>query len=291
MDLIQIFQRFPDHEACIEHLERTRWPHTPACPLCGGVNVGRKADGYRIGRWNCHACHSSFNVLSGTIFEKTKIQLQKWFLAISLVLNAKKSLSSYQLSRDLDLNQKTAWYMVMRIRRAMVADGELLSGIVEADEAYIGGKPRKHNKHGDNTPSPRGRGTDKLPIIGAVERHGRVVAQPSAKVDGLALETFLTRNIDTANSLLITDEYPAYRRMVRKVQHATIEHAKQYADGLKHTNTIEGFWSLLKRAWYGTHHHYTKGFALAYVVEACYKYNNRGKSNVFESFIQATVAA
>ena len=291
MDLIQIFQRFPDHEACIEHLERTHWSHKPACPLCGSVNVGRKADGDRIGRWNCHGCHSSFNVLSGTIFEKTKIQLQKWFLAVSLVLNAKKSLSSYQLARDLDLNQKTAWYMVMRIRRAMVGDGVLLSGIIEADEAYIGGKPRKPNNRGDNTPSPRGRGTDKLPIIGAVERHGRVVAQPPAKVDGLALETFLTRNIDTANSLLITDEYPAYRRMGRKVQHATIEHAKQCADGLEHTNTMEGFWSLLKRAWYGTHHHYTKGFALAYAVEACFKYNNRGKSNVFESFIQATVTA
>ena len=291
MNLITIFQRFPDHEACIEHLERTRWPHTPACPLCGGVNVGRKADGYRIGRWNCHACHSSFNVLSGTIFQKTKIELQKWFLAISLVINAKKSLSSHQLSRDLDLNQKTAWYMAMRIRRAMVSDGKLLSGIVEADEAYIGGKPRKKNRHDDDTPSPRGRGTDKLPIIGAVERNGRVVAEPSPKVDGPALEDFLSRNLDTVNSLLITDEYPAYRRMGRKVRHATIEHAVQYADGLTHTNTIEGFWSLLKRAWYGTHHHYTKGFALAYAVEACFKYNNRGKSNVFESFIQATVAA
>ena len=289
MDLIQVFQRFPDHESCIEHLERVRWTHTPACPLCGAVNVGRKADGDRIGRWNCHGCHSSFNVLSGTIFEKTKIELQKWFLAISLMLNAKKSVSSYQLARDLDLNQKTAWYMAMRIRRAMVGDGELLSGIVEADEAYIGGKPRKHNRHEEDAPSPRGRGTDKLPIIGAVERNGRVVAEPSPKVDGPALENFLSRNLDTTNTLLITDEYPAYRRMGRKVRHATIEHSVQYADGLTHTNTIEGFWSLLKRAWYGTHHWYTKHFALAYVVEACFKYNARKQTNTFESFIQSTV--
>ena len=96
MDLIKVFQRFPDHEACLEHLERVRWGDTPACPYCGGVNVARKADGHRVGRWNCHACKSSFNVLAKTIFQKTKIDLQKWFLALSIVLNAKKSVSSYQ---------------------------------------------------------------------------------------------------------------------------------------------------------------------------------------------------
>ena len=155
MDLIKVFQKWPTHEACIEHMETVRWPHTPACPLCGSVSVARKADGHRVGRWNCHDCKSSFNVLSGTIFEKTKIPLQKWFLAIALLLNAKKSVSSYQLSRDLDLNQKTAWFMAMRIRRAMVEkDGGLLTGIVEADEAYVGGKPRKGNKR-DDTPSKR----------------------------------------------------------------------------------------------------------------------------------------
>ena len=204
MDLITIFQRFPDHESCIEHLERVRWPHAPACPHCGAMNVGRKADGERIGRWNCHSCHASFNVLSGTIFQKTKIELQKWFLAISLIINAKKSISSYQLSRDLDLNQKTAWYMAMRIRRAMVDQGDLLTGIVEADEAYIGGKPRKPNKHEDGVPGKRGRGTDKLPIMGAVERGGKVVAQPSPQVDQDALTAFLTSNVDT-DALLMTD--------------------------------------------------------------------------------------
>ena len=102
MDLISVFKQFPDHESCIEHLERVRWPHAPACPICGAMNVGRKADGRRVGRWNCHTCHASFNVLSGTIFQKTKIDLQKWFLAISLLINAKKSVSSYELARDLE---------------------------------------------------------------------------------------------------------------------------------------------------------------------------------------------
>ncbi|MYC34527.1 MAG: transposase [Chloroflexi bacterium] len=140
MNLIAVFQRFPDHESCIEHLEAVRWGEIPACPLCGCVTVGRKADGDRVGRWNCHECKSSFNVLSGTIFEKTKIPLQKWFLGIAIILNAKKSVSSHQLSRDLDLNQKSAWYMMMRIREAIVDDGALLSGIVGADKAYIRGE-------------------------------------------------------------------------------------------------------------------------------------------------------
>ena len=288
MDLLKVFQKFPDHASCIEHLEHVRWPHTPACPHCGAVNVGRKADGERIGRWNCHACHGSFNVLSGTIFEKTKIELQKWFLAISLILNAKKSVSSHQLARDLDLNQKTAWYMAMRIRRAMLDHGDLLTGIVEADEAYVGGRPRKPNKRDYDTPTPRGRGTDKMPVVGAVERGGRVVAQPMAKVDAASLTQFLNENVGP-ESLLMTDEWRGYRGMRRHMRHVTVEHARQYVDGIIHTNTIEGFWSLLKRAWYGTHHHYTKGFGLAYVVEACFKYNSRGVPNVFDSFLRDAI--
>ena len=287
MDLIKVFQRFPDHESCIEHLERVRWHHTPACPLCGSVTVARKADGDRIGRWNCHGCKSSFNVLSGTIFQKTKVPLQKWFLAISLVLNAKKSLSSYQLARDLDLNQKTAWYLVMRVREAMVEEGDLLTGIVEADEAYIGGKPRQRNRRDDDKPNTRGRGTDKLPIIGAVERGGKVVAQPSMRVNTAALTEFLSRNVDPA-ALLVTDTWIGYNQMRRLMRHVTVDHSTMYADGLTHTNTIEGFWALLKRAWYGTHHHYTKGLAIAYAVEACFKYNIRNAVNPFDSFINGT---
>ena len=204
-------------------------------------------------------------------------------------MNAKKSLSSHQLARDLDLNHKTAWYMGMRIRRAMVDEGALLSGIVEADEAYVGGKPRKPNRRDDDKPSTRGRGTDKLPIIGAVERGGRVVAKPSLKVDVAALTSFLNETVDKA-SLLMTDAWGGYRQMSRHMRHVTVDHSKQYVDGLAHTNTIEGFWALLKRAWYGTHHHYTDEHSIAYVVEACYKYNARNSENVFEGFLQGAVA-
>ena len=292
MNLIQVFQRFPDHESCIEHLERVRWNDNPNCPLCESPRVARKADGERIGRWNCHECKSSFNVLSGTIFQKTKVPLQKWFLAIALILNAKKSLSSHQLARDLDLNQKTAWYMAMRIREAMSGDTEMLSGIVEADEAYIGGKPRKPNNHGPNDPKPpaakRGRGTKKLPIIGAVERGGKVIARPSEKTDSFALTEFIRSNVEQ-DALLITDNYPAYNRLDRMMRRAVIDHSVQYVDGMVHTNTIEGFWSLLKRAWYGQHHHYSRIWAVAYVIEACFKYNARNQTNPFGRFLQSAM--
>lgn len=157
MNLLSIFSRFPDQEACIEHLEQVRWGDKPACPHCGSLHVARKADGKRVGRWNCHDCKSSFNVLSKTIFERTQLPLQKWFLAIGLVVNAKKSLSSYQLARDLELNQKSAWYMQTRIRGAMAAaQGDLLQGIVEADETYVGGKPRKSNRRRSQDRCPGG---------------------------------------------------------------------------------------------------------------------------------------
>ena len=185
MNLITIFSLYPDQEACIEHLEAVRWGDDPHCPHCGSVSVARKTERHRIGRWNCRDCKSSFNVLSGTIFEKTKVELQKWFLAVGLVVNAKKSLSSYQLARDLELNQKTAWYMQQRIRAAMAADqAPMLQGIVEADETYVGGKPRKSNKRDDDKPNKRGRGTKKTPVIGAVERGGQVVARVADDLSG-----------------------------------------------------------------------------------------------------------
>ena len=166
----------------------------------------------------------------------------------------------------------------------------LLEGIVEADECYIGGKPRKANRRDDDKPSPRGRETDRLPVIGVVERGGRVVAQPSERVDTVTLTDFLLTNVDT-NSLLMTDQYLGYNRMADHMNHATVDHSVQYVDGMVHTNTIEGFWSLLKRALVGAHHRYTVKHALSYIIEACFKYNIRRSVNPFDAFIRATVTA
>ena len=160
---------------------------------------------------------------------------------------------------------------------------------MEADETYVGGRPRKPNKRKDDVKYPRGRGTDKLPIVGAVERGGNVVAQPSPQITSRDLSAFLQKNVDR-DALLVTDQFRGYWGMSKRMRHTTIDHSVQYSEGLVHTNTIEGFWSLLKRAWYGTHHHYTKGFALAYAVEACFKYNARKASDPFSAFIRSAVS-
>ena len=289
MNLITVFQQFPTQEACISHLETARWGDSPTCPHCGSDKVARKQENQRVGRWNCHGCKSSFNVLSKTIFQGTKVPLQKWFLAIALLIDAKKSVSSHQLARHLELNQKTAWFLNMRIREGMVDDAVFLNGIVEADETYIGGKPRKSDRNDDDPPK-RGRGTKKQPVIGALARGGKVVAQPAARVTAKTLKAFLSRFVKPEDSVLITDEFSGYSRMHEWVPHMTINHAVAYAEGLVHTNTIEGFWSLVKRAITGSHHHYSREHAAAYIVEACYKYNNRNNGDTFSDFIHGAVS-
>lgn len=292
MNLLTIFSRFPDQEACIAHLEQVRWGDTSACPYCGSVDVGRKAENERVGRWNCHDCKSSFNALSGTIFEQTKLPLHKWFLAIGLIINAKKSLSSHQLSRDLDLNQKSAWYMQQRIRAAMAADqGDLLQGIVEADETYIGGKPRKSNRRSDRKPATPGRGTSKTAVLGAVERDGSVKAQVAEDLTGRGILKFIKDSVDPDGSLLITDEFRAYKAVEPFIPHLPINHGERFSDLTGgHTNTIEGFFALLKRAWYGSHHHYQKLFSPLYVAEASWKYNHRRDVDSFGAFMRGCFA-
>ena len=291
MNLLTIFSRFPDQEACIEYLERVRWGNAAHCPHCGSVNVARKIDTGRVGRWNCHGCTSSFNVLSRTIFEKTRIPLQKWFLAIGILLNAKKSVSSCQLARDLDMNQKSAWFMQQRIRAAMLTEeGKLLQGIIEADETYVGGKPRKGNRRDDDKPSPRGRATKKVAVVGAIERGGRVVARVADDLTGKGLLRFLRSVADPDASVLMTDELSAYNEAGKVFRRSVINHKVSYAEGLTHTNSIEGFWALLKRAWYGSHHHYSKRYMPLFVAEACWKHNQRRNADPFATFMRGCFA-
>jgi len=291
MNLLTIFSRFPDQEACIEYLEKVRWAGDAHCPYCGSATVARKADSGRTGRWNCHGCKSSFNVLAGTIFEKTRLPLQKWFLAIGILVNAKKSVSSFQLARDLDMNQKSAWYMQQRIRAAMLTeDRGILEGIVEADETYVGGKPRKGNKRdGDGPKNKRGRGTKKVPVLGAIERGGRVVARVAEDLTGKGILRFLRGAVNPKGTLLITDEFKSYAAAT-DYNRAVINHRQAYAEGLTHTNTIEGFWALVKRAWYGQHHHYSRKFMPLYIAEACWKHNNRNNDKGFAAFMRGCFA-
>ncbi len=290
MDLIEVFEKFPTQTACIVYLENIRWPETPTCPHCHSDHVARKAEKGRIGRWNCHACHSSYNVLSGTIFEKTKVDLRKWFLAINLMLNAKKSLSSYQLARDIKTTHPTALYMQHRIRAAMADQDTILQGIIEADETYVGGKPRRTNTKDDHTPHPPGRGTKKTPVIGVVERGGSVVAKVATDLSGKGIVKFLKKHVTLPASLLVTDEYRGYHAVDGLMAHEVINHSQAYAVGDVHTNTIEGFWALIKRAWYGSHHHYSKTYMPLFIAETSWKYNERKNPHMFNTFLRGVFA-
>ena len=291
MNLFEIMERFPTHASCIEYLEGIRWRNGAHCPHCGSVDVYRKRDGKRIGRWHCKDCSASYNVLQGTVLQGTKMPLQKWFVAVTIIVNAKKSVSSCQLGRDLGLNQKSAWYMMQRIRAEMASKNDvLLRGIIEADETYLGGRPRRPNRREDDEPAPQGRGTSRTPELGTAERDGNVVAEVAEDLTGRGILNFVRRAIQPKDSVLITDEYRAYRAVRSIMPHEVINHSVQYVGGQTHTNTIEGFWSLLKGAWYGSHHHYTRGFTPLYVAEACYKYNNRRVKDVFSKFLKGCFA-
>ena len=250
MNIVEVMEMFPTQSDCIAYLERLRWQGLPECPHCASTHV-RKRKEYavgRIGRWNCHSCRSTFKVTHGTVFQGTKIPLQKWFLTLSLMANAKKSLSSCQLARDLGLKQKTAWRMMMAIRTEMGKDNALLQGIVEADETYIGGGGKNHDKE---TGKPkRGRGTAKSIVLGAVARGGQVVAKLVENAKGSTIAEFIKKFVKTDDSELYTDQYKGYNEVGREMKnHETLNRSETWEAGEMHTNTIEGFWSFVKRAW------------------------------------------
>jgi len=293
MNIIDVFNSFQTQEQAVAHLEQARWKGHPVCPYCQSDKVCRHVSGDRAGqRWQCEKCHRAFSVTVGTIFHGTHMPLRSWFILLALMLNAKKSASSYQIARDLGIRRPTVWSMMHRVRVAMVSDTEqakLLMGIVEADETYIGGKPRKGNKKGDDAPNKRGRGTKKTPVVGVMERGGRVVAKPMdpGQLSSKRLVKFIKRFVDCEASLLMTDEYSGYREMSAHIMHSTMNHATEYANGIVHTNSIEGFWSLVKRAWYGSHHHYSR----KYMELACFKFNQRREPDSFKTMPGIMVGA
>lgn len=300
MNIIEIFQSFTSQEQAVDYLEKVRWNDEPSCPYCGSLHVGRHASGDRdMARWQCRDCTRAFSVTVGTLFHGTHVPLRNWFLVLALMLNAKKSASAYQIARDLDMRRPTVWSMMQRIRTAMAADPEqdrLLHGIVEADETYVGGKPRKGGPKGGGgrgEKPKRGRGTKKVPVIGAVERGGKVVARVAkpGELSAKGINKFLARFVDTAGTILITDEYKGYNHVSETMLHAVVKHAETYADGMVHTNTIESFWAIIKRAWYGSHHHYSRKYMPLYIAESCYKYNRRASKTAFADSMRMFVGA
>ena len=293
MNLLQLFTKFQDNQQAIDYLEQIRWSKEVICVYCNSNKTCRHKEQNKT-RWQCWNCKKSFSVTVGTIFHHSHVPLNKWFMLIALMLNAKKGLSSLQASRDLGLRPMTTWSMMHRIRKAMTTDqADLLKGIVEMDECYIGGKPRKENKKDDddenNTGSPRGRGTKKTAVVGMVERGGNVKAKSVAKneLNFIDFSKIIRKNINVAESLLVTDEYKAYNRMNKVIPHYSVNHSREYVKGDIHTNTIESFWAILKRGIIGQFHWVSKKYLQNYLYEFEFKYNNRAnKTNItFEDLI------
>ena len=290
---IKVIEHFANNDdACTDYLCKLRWDKEPACPYCGSIKTGIKAkENGRRRRLACYDCGNSFSPTVNTIMHKTKIPLWKWFLAISLLAEAKKSISSRQLSRHLGISVPSAYRLSQRIRKGLLGmRSPILQGIVEIDETYIGGKPRHQ---GPENIRKRGRGTDKAMVVGMVERKGRVIAKPVAKGQYRQgfVRNMILENVKLGDSEIHTDEYPIYNRIGALAPHKRVNHsAKEYVKNKTvHTNSVEGYWSLVKRAWYGTHHNYTVKYLPLYIAESVFKYNAREEKPevVFDAMLGA----
>ena len=235
MNIIQVYKQFPTQQDCIKHLEAVRWNGTPVCPYCQST---KQTPLKNTNRYHCNTCNTSFSVTVNTIFHKTKLDLQKWFLAISLVLNAKKGYSARGLGRDIEVTKDTAWRMFMQIRKALVEQYELMEGIIEADETYIGGKNKNRNND-KKTEGGQGRGgEDKTPVIGLLERGGKVRAKKSKDVSSKSLTSFIKSNVKEG-STISTDEWTGYNKVSEKFNHLVVAHGSgPYVQGQAHTNTL-----------------------------------------------------
>lgn len=289
LNVSQLAKYFSDEDAARALLEEMRWGKDGAvCPHCGGTEPYKltpKATSKKPGRkglYKCRACRKQFTVTVGTVFEDSHIPISKWLLAIHLLASSKKGISAHQLHRNLGISYKGAWFMAMRLRYAMATDGPFakLAGTVEVDETYVGGK-RKRGL--GRAPADGGR---KAAVAALVERGGRIKAMPMERIDGESMEREIRRYVEVKpETRIMTDETRIYggidvkgHQKILGMKRETVTHSKgEYARGDVHTNTVEGFFSLLKRGIVGTFHHVGKGHLGRYVSEFEFRYNTRSK--------------
>lgn len=299
MTFMELIEKFPDEKACIDYYLKIRYPKGVRCNHCGSPKVYQRKKNLKA--FTCNDCYNSFSPFKGTIFEKSSTDIRKWFYAIHLFLNGKKGVSALQLQREIGVTYKTAWRMLQQIRKSMgnVEHEQFFKTIIEMDETYVGGKPRKDNDHHDdnNSGGVRGRGTSKTPVIGVVDRKNKTVyakvslpTKEGKNLTGMQLFDVLKEVSYMPNdNVIMTDQYRGYSFLKRNnYMHLRVDHSSLFCDGDIHTNTIESFWATLKRGVYGIYHHVSVKYMQRYVNEFCFRYNNRGR-NMFDMVLKQAV--
>lgn len=280
-NLIDFYNEFATEEKCVEFLAKQRWGGKIICPKCGTVGV--KAYKLASSRLKCAECRKPFTVRMGSVFEDSKIPLQKWFFAIYLCTSLKKGVSSIQLAKYLGVTQKTSWFMLQRIRYVFEnGTFEKLQGAVEMDEAYIGG--RDSNKHAHKrTKALTGKGSQgfgsknsKTPVVGMVERDGNLHAIVTSDTGSATLMGLVRKHIHV-DATIYTDEHMPYRTLPKfGYKHESVNHGtKEFVNGMASTNTAESFWSHLKRGIDGIYHHVSPKHLQKYCDEYSYRWNTR----------------
>ena len=273
---------FASSDNCREYLVARRWSDGVTCPRCGSKKVLFQP---KYNRWQCGSKHDlrQFTAKTGTIFEESPLGLDKWMMAMWMVVNCKNGVSSYEIAKAVGVTQKSAWFMDHRIREALgMAAKNKLSGEVEADETFIGGKARNmHIAKRQRRITGTG-GKDKTAVMGILERGGhiRTIVVPNRK--RAALQTEVRKHVE-AGSALYTDALPSYSGLAQEYAHAVVDHAVAYVDGRVHTNGLENFWSLLKRSINGTYVSLEPFHLFRYLDEQTFRYNHR-KLNDGERF-------
>ncbi|WP_410219930.1 IS1595 family transposase [Pedobacter sp.] len=274
-NLIQVLDFFKEETTCKEYLATMRWGIEPACPHCGTIGAYVTNRGYKC---KSKECAKKFTVTTGTVFENTKISLRYWFAAMYLCTAHKKGISSLQLSRDLNITQKTAWFLLHRIREMLKQDNnKKLNGVVEVDETYVGGK--NINRHESKKLTGTHGGSGKAMVVGAIERDGSVKTFIVPNADATNLEKVMVDAIDE-RATLVSDGHPGYNGIAKHVaKHISVKHGrgtKKYITyGDAHTNNIEGFWSHLKRGIVGIYHYVSPKHLHRYCNEFAFRYNTR----------------